>query len=226
MPIQVKQGSTFKVSQRPITPGVCEDLLIVRVFCPPPPEPTTTPPYDPCQGIQLVTQNIFCRWQRAEGRFDHFSSALGMIEPLSPTSSSVTFYQELCHANEDEYRIYLDGEGVVNFSGVDKRDVRWDGSILSTSGALTGETRTVRFYNDPPPVISITVQSGDSVSEVSLKEQCGTGDNIYQEVLHNPKFDCTREELLLMEEFPTGIKHEDIGWGEGFNEYIIYPIRN
>lgn len=222
MSFTVKKGDGFAV-HKGTSFAVPMDLFNVSLYIPPPP-----PPPDPCHGIDLINQQILTDWKRDYGSFSADSTALGFLE--SANDSNVSFYQSFCDPmHTDSYRLYVDGTAQIVFSGVANGNVRWEDGQWSASRVVSDETIDLEFRTSAPSAVKIIVEPGDSVSEVSLKESSTQGEEetvVYTEVLLNTKFDATTEDILLQEEFPLDVTDEHIGWGEGFNEYIIYPLRS
>ena len=218
MPFRIKKHHHFSITRpRSFAFGASSHRFFkASIYLPPP-----APPPDPCAGIDLINQQILTDWKRDYGSFSADSTALGFIE--SANDSNVSFYQSFCDPiHTDSYRLYVDGTAQIVFSGVANGNVRWEDGQWSASRVVSDETIDLEFRTSAPSAVKIIVEPGDSVSEVSLKESSTQG----EEVLLNTKFDATTEDILLQEEFPLDVTDEHIGWGEGFNEYIIYPLRS
>jgi len=190
--------------------------------------PTPTP--DPCLADDFITKYVLLHWERVNGIFNYSSTAVGRLEPASG-SNGVEFYQDLereFHQLDTgvNHSLMMEGSGLVTFSG--SGVVTWDGGIESPSGYMSGERKNVEFSGSPPSGLFISLESGNpGVTEISLKETyVSNGFPVTgNEIIDDATFTYPSEEFMYLEEFPGTVESQNIGWGQGYNEYILYPIR-
>ena len=194
------------------------------------PEPPTP---DPCLADDFITKYVLLHWHGVLGIFDYISTAVGILKP-GAGSNGVKFYQDLYREYHQldtnvNHRLIVDGNALITFSG--SGDVHWDGnSTPSSSGYVSGsgDIKNIVFSGAAPERLYVTLESGSSgVNEISLRETYVSNGFpvVGNEIIDDPTFTYPSEEFMYLEEFPGPVSFDNIGWGEGYNEYILYPIR-
>ena len=188
------------------------------------------PSPDHCLADDFITKHVLLHWKRVDGIFNYSSTAVGRLQPTSG-SNGVEFYQNLereFHQLDTgvNHSLMMEGSGLVTFSG--SGVVTWDGGIESPSGYMSGERKNVEFSGSAPSGLFVSLESGNpGVTEISLKETyVSNGFPVTgNEIIDDSTFTYPSEEFMYLEEFPGTVGSENIGWGQGYNEYILYPIR-
>ena len=174
---------------------------------------------DICTGSDHVTLTTVANWKVTSGTFDPFQLYGHKLKQYENLNTITT--QTLDNLQTGiQYNITVNGTGIVSFSGTPGTLYSWG----RNNQRFNNDTKTIEFLGSAPRNISIKVESGDIVSEISMTDSSGVEYIVNKDFTQHEKHFYDIEGWFVDSEDKDIIPDTLLGYLQGFNDSQIFTI--